>query len=254
MSKNTLVIIVIVVIAYVYISKTNTPVDVVPMEQLVQHDAKAPENAKPWPFLDESGQTALSDNMLITNIYVVFDGSGSMGGTACSGGLSKIEAAKKALNSFVSYVPDRANLGLSAFDRNGIHERAALGVNNREHFTSAIGQISIGGQTPLNTAINGAYAKLTEQARQQLGYGEYHLVVITDGEASNGYEPDKVVEKLISESPVVVHTIGFCIDNDHSLNQPGRTIYKTATDYESLKRGLQGVLAEAPEFSVSDFN
>jgi Ca-activated chloride channel family protein len=114
--------------------------------------------------------------------------------------------------------------------------------------------VAAGGGTPLSTAIEIAYKKLTAQAKKQLGYGEYHLVVVTDGEATSGYEPDKVLAKILSESPVVVHTIGFCINTQHSLNQPGRTIYNTAQDYDSLRQSLQGILAESPEFSVSEFN
>lgn len=226
----------------------------VPQDMTFIKKEDKPKEKSLWPFLTDEERDNLSENMLASNIYVVFDGSGSMGGSACSGRDSKIISAKNALQSFIENVPDDANLGLSVFDRTGTSERAALAVNNRDHFRSEISNINIGGETPLSKAINGAYEKLTKQARQQLGYGEYHLVVITDGEASAGYAPDKIIEKLINQSPVVLHTIGFCINENHSLNQPGRTIYKTATDYDSLKKGLQSVLAESPEFSVAGFN
>jgi len=71
---------------------------------------------------------------------------------------------------------------------------------------------------PLSVAIEHGYKALTKQASLQLGYGEYHLVVVTDGEANTGYEPNKAVQSVLTESPVVIHTIGFCIRGSHSLN------------------------------------
>jgi len=216
-------------------------------------DAAAPKSV-PWPFLSEKDQTGVAQNLLSTNIYIVLDGSGSMQQSACSGGEPKIRAAKRALLEFVKAVPANANVGMVAFDRRGTSERTPLGVVNYDTVTRNITSVDVGGGTPLSAAIKIAYEKLTEQAKKQLGYGDYHLVVVTDGDATNGFEPDKVLTKILAESPVVVHTIGFCIDTRHSLNQPGRTIYNTAQDYESLRQGLQSVLAESPEFSVSEFN
>jgi len=51
----------------------------------------------------------------------------------------------------------------------------------------------------------------------------------------------------------VLHTIGFCIDSKHTLNQAGRTIYTAANNPEALRQGLSNVLAEAPQFSVTKF-
>ena len=58
---------------------------------------------------------------------------------------------------------------------------------------------------------------------------------------------------MLNESPVVLHTIGFCIGSRHSLNQAGRTIYKAADNPGALQQGLADVLAEAPQFSVQKF-
>ena len=58
---------------------------------------------------------------------------------------------------------------------------------------------------------------------------------------------------LLKESPIVLHTIGFCIDSKHALNQAGRTIYKAADNPEALRQGLSDVLAEAPQFAVTKF-
>jgi Ca-activated chloride channel family protein len=52
---------------------------------------------------------------------------------------------------------------------------------------------------------------------------------------------------------VIVHTIGFCIDSDHVLNQPNRTYYASATNPAELKQGLQAVLAESSVFDADSF-
>ncbi|WP_455205584.1 vWA domain-containing protein [Kaarinaea lacus] len=235
---------------------SQTPQVSQPQDMTFIQDAQStsPQTTTPWPFLSEQERSGLADSLLSSNIYIVFDGSGSMEQSACSGGEPKIVAAKRALLEFVKAVPQDANLGMVAFDSGGTTERTALGKVNSDLATNNINAVATGGGTPLSSAIEIAYKSLTAQAKKQLGYGDYHLVVVTDGVANSGYEPDKILTKILSESPVVVHTIGFCISTRHSLNQPGRTIYNTAQDYESLRKGLQSVLAEAPEFSVSEFN
>jgi len=208
---------------------------------------------EPWPFLGKAENSNSAANLLAANFYVVFDGSGSMNSNSCGGGFAKIDAAKKAMAAFVQAMPADANVGLVVFDSSGTKERASLDQKNRDQVQQEVVQVIAGGGTPLSTAIDIAYDRLTAKARDQLAYGDYHLVVITDGQASSGYDPSPVLEKILKESPVIVQTIGFCIDDDHALNQQGRTIYKTAQDFESLKQGLESVLAEAPDFAVAEF-
>ncbi len=207
-----------------------------------------------WPPLDgTTPNTAGSGDLFARNYYVILDGSDSMNGYDCSGSVSKIEAARVALTSFAASVPRDANLGLAAFNGNGIGELLPLGRDNRAQFVSAVKSLAASGGTPLSLAFEGAYGRLLEQAKQQLGYGEYHLVTVTDGEASVGYDPTTVVNRILADSPLVLHTIGFCISDNHSLNQPGRTYYRPANDVQALQHGLDEVLAEAPAFSVTEF-
>ncbi len=195
----------------------------------------------------DQGDVKLEDNLLVKNYYIIFDGSGSMQDD------EKLPTAKKALIRFVSYVPDTAKLGLAIFDGHGLSERVALG-NDRQGFINQVNQTSAEGNTPLKEALLLAYSKLTEQARKQLGYGEYNIVVVTDGEASPGHEPDRVVNSILANSPVVIYTIGFHIGEDHSLNQPGRIFYRSAKNLEELSQGLEEVLAESESFVITDFN
>jgi hypothetical protein len=205
-----------------------------------------------WPPLAEGASAPVQDYG-VPNYYVVLDGSGSMNDQDCSGGVSKMDAAREALAAFAQSVPEHANLGLAAFDGTGISERLPLGTGNRDAFVQAVREVWADGGTPLAETIELAYAHLLEQGRVQLGYGEYHLVVVTDGIASPGQDPTQGIERILAESPVLLHTIGFCISDDHALNQPGRTYYRAADNPQALRKGLDEVLAEAPAFDVSQF-
>ena len=206
-----------------------------------------------WPFINENEQNKISADLLRKNIYIVFDGSGSMADRDCSGGAPKINVARMAFNEFLDNVPIDANVGLHVFDRRGNREVVPLGTNNRDDLTMAINAVVPRSGTPLGPAIEEAYKQVTLQAKNQLGYGEYHIVVITDGIANSGHEPGTIVETILSESPIIVHTIGFCIGTRHALNRPGEVFYKAADDRKSLAEGLQGVLAESPDYAIINF-
>ncbi len=206
-----------------------------------------------WPFINEDEKNKISPDLLRKNIYIVFDGSGSMADRDCSGGSPKINVARTAFKDFLGKVPNEANVGLHIFDRKGNREVVPLGINNRDGLTQAINAVVPRSGTPLGPAIENAYIQITNQAKNQLGYGEYHIVVITDGIANSGHEPESIVNTILFESPVIMHTIGFCIGTRHALNKPGQVFYKAADDRQSLAEGLQGVLAESPDYAVINF-
>jgi Ca-activated chloride channel homolog len=205
-----------------------------------------------WPLIEE-GQR-LAANPLARNYYIVFDASGSMSETRCADGNTKIDAARAAITAFAESLPADANLGLLAFDGGGIRERLPLAHVDQAGVQHVVESIYPGGVTPLRSAVAKAYEAITEQGKRQLGYGEYHLVVVTDGEFNPGSEnPADIVNQILDRSPVVIHTIGFCIGVQHSLNQEGRTFYKAANNPGELKQGLDDVLAESPSFDVKTF-
>lgn len=198
-----------------------------------------------WPPGQKPDALLLEENLLKKNYYIVFDGSGSMEG-------DRLETAKTALKKFVTQIPLDANLGLAVFDYMGLTERSPFG-ESRDYLINEIDQVTANGITPLSSAVELAYKKIIEQGHKQLGYGEYNLVIVTDGEASDGYEPNKIVNLILQDSPVSIHTIGFQIGENHSLNQPGKIFYKSANNLEELTKGLEDVLAESEEFSVTSF-
>lgn len=208
-----------------------------------------------WPTKEYSNIEALPDaDLTDVNYYIVFDASGSMWDRECSDGKMKIHVAKDALNSFANQVPENARLGMLTFDKSGVVERVPLAKNNRENFRKIVSKIMPGGGTPLKSAMKKGLESLDKQAAAQLGYGEYHLVVLTDGIANRGQEPDSVVRTILGSTPVTIHTIGFCIGNKHSLNVEGGVLYKNATNPQELEKGLQSVLAEAEAYSDENFS
>lgn len=241
-------------------SKSVKPVSISPQQQHAtgttaaqNQEMSTTENLQSsWPPASKEN-IEIAEDFLQKNYYVVFDNSGSMSEKQCYGAGSKIDVSKAALTHFSKLVPATANLGLAVFVNNQILELVQLATDNRDRFISAVNAAYTGGGTPLMSAVTFGFNKLTNQASRQLGYGAYTLVIMTDGLAGEGQDPGMVVRKILDNTPVEIHTIGFCIGEDHSLNIPGRTVFKAAGNKDELLHGLEEVLAESEQFDVSGF-
>jgi len=193
---------------------------------------------------------------LTRNFYFVFDGSGSMGealNQRCTGDKrfqSRLAGAKWAVEKFMPHVPDAVNLGLWVFDTHGNSERVVLGPGNREQFLSAIQKISAGRKTPLTESIAQGVDRLVRQREKQLGYGEFRLIVITDGEATGQPLPQAVQYARAQRIPI--YTIGLCLGEAHQLRQYSVS-YRAADSIEALRRGLEEMLAETQGFDPQTF-
>ncbi len=209
-----------------------------------------------WGKGDTGQATALAENMTARNYYVVLDTSGSMNETDCgSGGETKMQVARESLKKWAGTLHPDDNLGLASFSDDGVKEVFPLQKNlpsYNKQFTERLATLYPGGGTPLGVSLAQAYETMTRQADSQLGYGEYHIVVVTDGKASDHSIMKKAVDKIY-KSPVILHTIGFCIDSNHALNRPGFSYYVSAMNQEELDRGLQQVLAESETFDITGF-
>ena len=158
-----------------------------------------------WPGVLESGKT-LDPAMTAANFEFIFDDSGSMVNAKCSGSLSKLEVAKEAVATFVAkVVPADANVGLYALNAGPL---VPLGTGNRERFVDAVRDLRADNGTPLRSAMWDGFQELTAQGQRQRGYGEYNLVVVTDGEANIGQDPRQVVEHIFSRRvPITVYAL-----------------------------------------------
>lgn len=201
-----------------------------------------------WNWLDSYKEVPFTaDSDLMRKNYVfVFDGSGSMDG-------DRIIVAKKAAKVFSEKVTNDDNLGLVVFDTRSIEVRVGLSTNNKDTFNQAIDQVEAGGGTPLESAIVVAYNMLSKQGSKQRGYGEYNIIVVTDGEASIGQDPGNMVRHIVSNSPINVYSIGFQFDGNHSLNQKGYTTYYQADNYDQLIQSFNAILAESNNFDPATF-
>lgn len=206
------------------------------------------------------------------NFYLIIDGSDSMNEKEYAGNFpSKINGAKWATKEFLKVVPDDVNLGLYVFDRRGQGERVSLGKNNREKIIAAVDAISANSGTPLNQAIIDGTDALMRQKNLQLGYGEFNIVVVTDGEATDGstdyvYKIGKQIgtniKRFDSETSVAVAyatkygvsiiTIGFGLKADHPLKK-GSLSYRNATNPAELLQALKETQAESTYFDSTVF-
>jgi hypothetical protein len=210
---------------------------------------------QPAPAADEvTGKNKVS---LRRNFYFVFDGSGSMkepprtqNSDDDHAPASKIEGAKWAVHEFLQKVPDDVNLGLYVFDRYGNREVLPLGPNNRDKFLQDIDKISASGGTPLGAAIAKGTAALAKQYDKQLGYGEYRLIVITDGEATDSLS---IGVSAAEVKRIPIYTIGFDIGQEHSLRRHSIS-YRSASSAKEVEQGLEEAAAELDVFDQSSFH
>jgi Ca-activated chloride channel homolog len=203
------------------------------------------------------GQTTPADEAALTrNFYFIFDGSGSMSESLtkqCKGDKrfgSRLEGAKWAVEQFLPLVPRDVNLGLWVFDRNGNSERVSLGPDSRGPFLVEVKKIRAGGKTPLTESIEQGVNRLVYQRDKQLGYGEFRLIVVTDGDATG--RPLAQAVAYARERRVPMYTIGLCLSTDHELRKSSVS-YRPADSIEALKLGLEETLAETNMFDPQTF-
>lgn len=206
----------------------------------------APVAGLPIPLGDvKNGQASTA-----RNFYFILDGSSSMreepartpkGGKKFG---SKIEGAIWATEELLPKIPPQDNIGLWVFDAGGQREVVPLGINNRTAFLNAVKKVDVnnGLGTPLGEAIKAGVDKLVAQYQKQLGYGEYRLIVVTDGEA-NGHVKIPDAAAYAQKYALPIYTIGVSMTKDPTI-QKYSVSYRDAQSIEDLKRGLEDALAE----------
>ena len=199
---------------------------------------------------DESQGVASTDR----NFYFLFDVSGSMNEYCARE--RKIDGARTAIYQFLEKVPDDVNIGLLFLgvtdNQHGIREVVPLGKNNKEKFREAIDNIEPEGGTPLGNATYWGMQTLIDQYKKQLGYGEYRLIVITDGLASFPSEFREQLEELRRYPFIALYGIGLCIEGDDLLKSHSLS-YTDSHDYEELGKALEATIAELEQFDPTEF-
>lgn len=219
-----------------------------------QQESQQQERNEPriWPP-SENGQIITlvdGDDVFRTNILVIFDDSSSMRDASCTGNERKITVAREATYEFVREVPPDVNVGVVTL--NHLNQFSGFSSGDRTGLLNLIESFSADGGTPLRSSLGHGYNILTDQARIQRGYGQYHLVVVTDGESGDG-DPGEIARRIVQFSPIQVHAVGFCLSG-HSLNDPNYVKYHTANSPEELLRALASVTeAETEYYDAASF-
>lgn len=196
------------------------------------------------PLDDAEGEPSLT-----RNFYFIIDGSGSMNGDDCGGQFaSRVEGAKWAVEEFLKSIPDDANIGLYVFDYHSRREVVELEVGNRTDFLEAVRDIEAGGGTPLASSIEFGVDRLVEQFKKQLGYGDYRLIVVTDGEANKIPSAARYAMRY----NIPIYTIGLCMDASHELSRFSVS-YQAAGSSEELAKALAETVAESETFDPTVF-
>ncbi len=203
------------------------------LEELTKTESSQSSSQPTWPPASDQ----VDANLLKENYLVILDDSGSMKG-------QKIHQAKQALKSLAETLPQEHNLGLIFLNRNAT---VPLTDNDRKAFSKTVKEAHADGWTPLRETCLKAYKMMTEKASTQRGYGAYHMIIVTDGESSDG-SAMPLVKAIVEKTAIQVHVIGFHLEN-HEMNQPQFVDYQTAGNSEELARAFKAVAAETDEFS-----
>lgn len=185
-----------------------------------------------------SAATVQADSGL--NIVVILDNSGSMAERMPGGG-SRMDAAKRSLQTVLERTPDDANVGVVLLNPATLGEDwlIPLGPVDTQAAQHTIERVRAQGPTPLGGAMKqGADALL--ELRDTQRYGDYKLLVVSDGEATDGQLVERYLPEVQSRG-LLVDVIGVAMGRQHSLATRANT-YRNAEDPASLEQAISAVV------------
>lgn len=190
------------------------------------------------------------------HVVIVLDDSGSMNENIRGTRVRKMDAAKRALTQVISQIPEKTQVGILLLNgsKNAKHWLVPLGPLDRGQATAKVNQIRANGGTPLGDAMRIAADELL-RARSKSVYGNYRLIAITDGEATDGRMLDQYMPDILARG-LIIDAIGVDMATDHSLATKVHS-YRRADDEAALKNAMVEILAENntqdPNAAESDF-
>ena len=185
------------------------------------------------------------DDIHKDNIVVILDASGSMQDKFSGDRTkSKMEAAKAALQEVLSKVPDDTHIGLLVFSGANIRNEWVypLGPKDTEKLIAAIHLPQPSGNTPLGKYIRIGANRLLEQREKQYSYGNYRLLVVTDGEASDADKVKHYTPEILNRQ-IRIDVIGVDMQTDHMLAKVVDS-YRKADNPGELIAAVSEILAE----------
>ena len=182
------------------------------------------------------------------NVVIVFDDSASMGYNM-SNNKSRMENAKNALVQVVSDLPADTKIGLTLL--NGKKWPVPLGPVDKKEVVKVIQSLTANGGTPLGKAMKVGSDALLE-ARDKEHYGNYRLLVVTDGAAEDQNLVEKFLPDILSRG-ILVDVIGVDMAADHDLATKVHN-YRRGDDPAGLVKALRETFAETnSNDSTNDF-
>jgi von Willebrand factor type A domain len=178
------------------------------------------------------------------HLAVVLDDSGSMAESLRGQRrLSRMGAAKRALRAAIAQLPPETELGIVRLNgtRDGSPWVVPFGPLDVSRAQSAVLSVEAEGGTPLGEFMKIAADELLK-ARQQQHYGEYRLLLVTDGEANDPELVETFLPQIMARG-LSIHVIGVDMDQDHSLATRVHS-YRSANDETELTQAVQEVFAE----------
>ena len=187
---------------------------------------------------------ASAESVYRDNVVVVLDASGSMESKMQGLGRTRMDVAQESLQTVLAQVPAETNVGLFVFSgkqskRGWLYELAPL---NTQRMQEAIAMPIPGGRTPLGASLLTCANQLLEQRTAQNGYGNYRLLVVTDGEASDGEMMEAVIPQVLARG-VTLDVIGLDMAQSHTLATKVHS-YRDARNPRDLTQALQESFAE----------
>jgi hypothetical protein len=179
-------------------------------------------------------------------VVILLDDSGSMNELMRDGGrrAPRMEVAKNALRKVIQQLPTDTRLGVLLL--NGARESEGwlipLGPLDRNEAVSQIERLTARGGTPLGRSMKTAMEELIEHRRRQ-PYGDYRLLVVTDGEATDRSILQRHLPNILARG-IAVDVIGVDMKSDHTLAQSAHS-YRRANDAASFEQALSEIFAES---------
>ncbi|TCC17261.1 vWA domain-containing protein [Kribbella sindirgiensis] len=180
-------------------------------------------------------------------LVLVLDSSGSMAEPA-GDGHTKIAAARTALSSVVTKLPEAAEVGLRVYGATVFKRTQAgactdtqltvpIGTGNRPQLQAAIAKYKPYGETPIGYAL--------QQAAKDLGpVGQRTIVLVSDGEATCAPEPCAVARSIAQQGiDLKIDVVGFRVGGKartqlQCVAREGRGDYYDADSTIDLEAGL----------------
>jgi hypothetical protein len=176
------------------------------------------------------------------NVVIVLDDSGSMNEQMRNGG-TRMEAAKSAIAAVLKQFKRDTKLGVLLLNGSPSKEHWVIPLEplSVETSTRLVKALRADGGTPLGDRIREGADALLKMREKQI-FGNYRLLIVTDGEANDARLLAAYLPDVLSRG-IIVDAIGVDMKQDHSLATRVHS-YRRADDQAALQKAVQEVFAE----------